>query len=427
MMPGPELATLAAASPAGPAPEFPHWRRNKYALSMATFLLATGFGSAVPFLPLTVREFGITDHVETWVGYMVGGYFCLSFFLTPVWGVVADHFGRKAMVLRTSLGMGLLTVLMPLAPSLGWFVFIYLMMGTTNGFNPACHALIATNTPNREIGKSLALVQSGSLLGGALGPAVGAVLAGWLPSYRHLFFANAGFVLAAALLALLFAREQHTRPAHPFRLHLLQDLRVIARLPDLKVLYPVNMAYTLTYYGGVTIISVYTLELLQHVGESRPAEVNFWVGTVSIAFTIASALAVPLWGWLADRLGASRVLALSLLCGGVGALPVALAYSPLQLAWARGAMGLLAVGIGPAATALIKARSPAGMEGRVLSYSAAFGALGMGLGPFAAGQIGPLFGLRAYFVLNAALILVMLALWVRTLGWGPGRTLGPSE
>ncbi len=418
------MPVTQAAPPTDPPPEFPHWRRNKYALSAATFLLATGFGSALPFLPLTVREFGITEHVETWVGYMVGGYFCLSFFLTPVWGVVADHFGRKAMVLRTSLGMGLLTLLMPLAPSLGWFVLIYLLMGTTNGFNPACHALIATNTPNREIAQSLALVQSGALLGGALGPAVGAVLAGWLPAYRYLFFANGGFVLAAALLALLFAREQHVRPAHRFRLHLLADLKVIARLPDLKVLYPINLAYTLTYYGSVTIISVYTLELLQRAGESRPAEINFWVGAVSIAFTIASGLSVPLWGALADRLGAPRVLALSLLCGGLGALPVALAFSPLQLAWARGAMGALAVGIGPAATALIKARSPAGMEGRVLSYSAAFGALGMGLGPFVAGLIGPIFGLRSYFFLNAALILVLLALWLRSWGWGPGRARG---
>jgi DHA1 family multidrug resistance protein-like MFS transporter len=399
-----------------------HWRRNKYSLSAATFLLATGFGAAVPFLPLTVRELGVTEHVETWVGYMVGGYFGLSFFLTPVWGVVSDHFGRKAMVLRTSLGMGLLLLLMPLAPSLGWFAFIYLLMGTTNGFNPACHALIVTTTPSREIGKSLALVQSGSLLGGALGPAVGAALAGWLPNYRALFYVNAGFVLAAAVLALAFAWERHTRPRQPFRLNLLQDLKVIARLPDLKVLYPINFAYTLTYYGSVTIISVYTLQLLTLVGETRPAEINFWVGTVSIAFTVASGLAVPLWGRLADRLGAPRVLALSLLCGGLGALPVALAFSPAQLAWARGLMGLMAVGIGPAATALIKARSPAGMEGRVLSYSAAFGALGMGVGPFVAGQIGPLFGLRSYFALNALLILALLALWARSWGWRSGKS-----
>jgi hypothetical protein len=38
----------------------------------------------------------------------------------------------------------------------------------------------------------------------------------------------------------------------------------------------------------------------------------------------------------------------------------------------------------------------------------------MGVGPFVAGQIGPRLGLRAYFVLNAALILVLLLAWLRS-------------
>jgi MFS family permease len=58
-------------------------------------------------------------------------------------------------------------------------------------------------------------------------------------------------------------------------------------------------------------------------------------------------------------------------------------------------------------------RAPRGMEGRVLAYSAAFGALGMGAGPFVAGQIGPWLGLRAFFLLNSVLILVLCAVWLR--------------
>ncbi|HEX7926923.1 MAG TPA: MFS transporter [bacterium] len=400
----------------GAAAEFPYWRRNRYALACATFLLAVGFGSANPFLPLAVKELGVTQHVETWVGYMAGGYFLLSFFLTPVWGVVSDHYGRKLMVLRTSFGMGVLTLLMPFAPNIGWFMALFLLMGTTNGFNPASQALIVTTTPPKEMGKSLALVTSGSLLGGATGPAVGAALASWLPNYRSLFFVNAAFVFGAGLLALVFSRERYVRPTGAFRLNLRDDFRTILALPDIKVLYPMVLCYTLTYYGSVTIISVYTLEMLNHAGVTRAADVNFWVGAVAMSFTIASGIAVPIWGSLLDRLGAPRVLALSLLCGGLGALPVALVFSPLQLTVARAVMGLVAVGIGPAAVTLIKARSPAGMEGRVLAYSAACGALGMGVGPFVAGQIGPVFGLRAYFALNALLILSLLVVWLRA--WG---------
>jgi DHA1 family multidrug resistance protein-like MFS transporter len=394
--------------------EFPYWRANQYALAVATFALAVGFGAAQPFLPLTVRELGVTEHVETWVGYLLGGYFTLSFFLTPLWGVVADHFGRKSMVLRTSLGMGILTLLMPLAPSLGWFMALFLLMGTSNGFVPASQALIATTTPPRRMGRSLGLLLSGTMLGGALGPVVGAALAGWLPTYRHLFYVNGVFVLGAGLLALAFAGETRLRPQHPFRLHLIRDLRVIARIRNLPVLLLINLAYTLTFYGSVTIISVYTLEILAAGGASEPGAVNFWLGVVSMSFTVASGLAVPLWGRLLDRLGAPRLLTLALLCGGVGAVPVALVQGPWQLTIARAAMGVAAVGIGPANVTLIRNLSPPGMEGRVLSYAAAFGSLGMGVGPFLAGQIGPVFGLRAYFVLNAALLLGLLLLWRRS-------------
>ncbi len=392
----------------------PHWRQNKFALAGANFLLALGFGSASPFLPLVLQELGVTEHVETWVGYLLGAYFTLSFFLTPFWGVVSDHIGRKAMVLRTSFGMGLLTLLMPWAPNLAVFSAVFVLMGTTNGFTPSSQALVATTTPARLLGSSLAWVQTGSLLGGTIGPALGAYAASLLPSYRDLFYVNAGLVLAAGLLALVFARESYQRSGEPFRLHLIQDLRVIVRIPNLIVLYLVMFAYTLTYFGSTAITTVFTLELLHGSGAAAPPDVNFWVGAVSLAFTLASALCVPAWGYLLDRLGPPRVLALSLLCGGVASLPLVLVQTASQLTVARFVMGAFAVGMGPGALAIIKARSPRGMEGRVLAYSAAFGSLGMGAGPFVAGQIGPWLGLRAFFLLNSLLILTLLALWWRS-------------
>jgi hypothetical protein len=45
----------------------------------------------------------------------------------------------------------------------------------------------------------------------------------------------------------------------------------------------------------------------------------------------------------------------------------------------------------------------------------------MGLGPFVAGQIGPWLGLRAFFVLNSALLLGLLVAWWRS--WERSRGL----
>lgn len=397
-----------------PIAEYPHWRTNMVVMGFGTLALAMGFGISNPFLPLILKEIGVTGHLETAVGYVVGSYFALSFFLTPLWGAAADHYGRKLMVMRTSFGMGLVYFILPFAPSLGWFMVIYLLMGTTNGFVPATQALIATNTPISALGRSLSLVQSGTLIGGTLGPAVGAALASFLPEYRYLFWVSSGLIISAGLVALVFAKETHVRPKEPFRLNVSEGMRIIVRIPGIRLLYFINFCQMLTFLGSIPTVSVFTLNLLEGEGISTGKAVNFWVGAVSLAMTLGSALAVPLWGRLMDRLGVGRVLLVSLLVGALASLPVIFVQTPLQLTIARLCLGIMAVGISPSVVATIRQLAPKGMESRVMAYGAAFGMLGIGGGPFIAGQIGPIFGLRTFFALNSAVLFIGFLLWLRS-------------
>jgi DHA1 family multidrug resistance protein-like MFS transporter len=393
---------------------FPFWRRNRLALPFATFSLTFGWAIANPFLPLILREEGVTGHLETWVGYLMAVYFALSFVLTPIWGVVADHYGRKPMVLRTSIGMGIIFFLLSVAPSTLWFVPIFLLLGTTNGFNPACAALAVTTTPPARMGNVLSMVQTGALLGSTMGPALGAVIAGFLPSYRSLYVASGVFSIAAGVTALILCKENFVRPQTPLRFNLVQDARLISRLPNVGVLLGVYLVYTLSFNGSVALVTVYTLDMLPDRGMGNAHLTNFWVGAVSMALPIGSALAVPVWGRLLDRFAGPRVLAASLLTGMLAVIPIVAAQSPLFLVCARFLFGAFAVGIGPAAITLVKHRSPPGMESRVLAYLTAFGMLGLGVGPFIAGQVGPLLGLRAYFVLNGLMLLTCLFAWYRS-------------
>ncbi len=410
---GPSAAESAAADASEDA-QYPYWRRNRVALSLCTFSQSISFGLSFPFLPLVLRDMGITEHIETWVGYLIGTYFSLSFVLTPVWGVVADHYGRKAMVLRTSFGMAAVYVLLPFAPSVYWFVPIFLLMGTTNGLVASAQALAATSSPPRRMGSVLSLVQSGGLIGGMVGPVVGATLAHLLPAYRDLYWCSAAASGISGLLALLLARERFEPPFGRFEVHLVQDFRQIVRLPNAVVLFAAFVIYTLTFNGSVPVISVYVIDLVHRAG-APDSDAPFWLGVVSIALPIGAALAAQLWGRLMDRVGAETVLTLGLLAGAVALVPVVLAGTPLQLAGARLLLGMGSIGIGPAGITMLKARAPAGMDSRVLAYLAACGMLGMGVGPFIAGQIGPYIGLPSYFALNAAALLVLVWAWRRSL------------
>ena len=413
-------APLALARPfamqsqtASPEPEarFAHWQRNRHALFAATLCSTLGFSCAWPFLPLVVRDLGIAAHLETWVGYLLGGFFAVSFFLTPVWGALADHFGRKGMVLRAGFGMGLGFAVLPFLGDVRAFLAVFLLVGATNGFVPAALALVAGNTPPAGMGRALASVQMGALLGTTGGPVLGAGLALILPSYRDLFWASALLMLLAGTLTLALVREAAPPAGGPFRPHVLRDLLICLRLPAVPALYGINLVFSMTMFGSTTVVSVYALYLLQGAPAFLGLGIGPWVGLATMALTVTSALAVPFWGRALDRVSPGSVLALALLASVPAALLFPFVQNPLQLTVARAVLGALAVGIQPAALLLMRNAAPAGMDARVLAYATSLNMLGNGAAPFLAGLLGPWLGLRAYFAGIAALLLACGAYW----------------
>ena len=86
--------TAPASDEAEEEKKFPYWRRNLYVLPFANVLCAVGFTISFPFLPLMVRGLGVHDNLETWIGTMMLVFYIVSFAANPVWGGIADHYGR---------------------------------------------------------------------------------------------------------------------------------------------------------------------------------------------------------------------------------------------------------------------------------------------------------------------------------------------
>lgn len=110
-----------------------------------------------------VRGLGVEENLATWVGNMVLGFYIVSFTLNPVWGGIADHYGRKIMVLRATLGMGFFMAMVPFAPTPLWFACLIMLVGIFNGSTAASMALLVANTPPRRIGTALSISQTGTL------------------------------------------------------------------------------------------------------------------------------------------------------------------------------------------------------------------------------------------------------------------------
>ena len=78
------------------------------------------------------------------------------------------------------------------------------------------------------------------------------------------------------------------------------------------------------------------------------------------------------------------------------------------------AFGLSAAAMQPAIVRLLKDAAPRGMDARAIAYGQSFQFMAMGLAPFVAGIVGPVFGLRTYFAVTIVLMTTGLVLWLKS-------------
>ena len=405
--------TVTAAAADEESQKFPYWRRNRGVLPFANLLCGLGFSLSWPFIPLMVRGLGVHENLETWVGYMLLVFYLIGFAVNPIWGSIADHYGRKLMVLRAMLGMGFAMMLVPLAPTPTWFACLFMLVGVFNGYTPAGFALLVANTPSTRIGSAVALAQTGGLVGQTTGPAVGAMLAAVIDPQHWMFWISGGLMLSGGTLVALFVREVKQLAPGPWRPRWVGSLRELLAVRRIGPLFLLAFLFSVMWSGSVTNISVYALQLLAAQSADTGTEA-FWVGAAAMGVALSGLIALPLWGRVLDRVGPARVLAFTAAAAVITHLPLLVLQTPLQLVLARVAFGLTAAAMPSAIFQLLRIHAPSGMDARAISYATAFQFFAMGLAPFFAGLIGPVLGLRAYFALTIVLMLGGLALWLRT-------------
>ena len=392
--------------------QYPYWRRNLRVLPVANLLCSLGFAISWPFLPLMVRELGVRENLATWVGYMMLGFYVISCVMNPVWGSVADHFGRKLMVLRAMLGMGFFMALVPFATTPIWFACLFMLVGFFNGFTPAGISLLAANTPPNRLGTAFAFALAGSQIGQTLGPAVGAALAALIARQHWLFWISGALLISGGTLVALLIGEVRQLAQGPWRPRWLGSLRELLVVPRMGPLFLLSFVYSALWAGNIPVITIYMLQLIaDQPGSFHEA---YWVGAAAMGLAVSSVVVLPVWGRVMDRFGPGPVLVFAASAAAAAHTLLIVLQTPLQLVLARVAFGLTAAAMQPAYMQLIKIHAPRGMDARAIAYASAVQFIAMGAAAFFAGIIGPALGLRTYFALTVLLTLGSLALWVAT-------------
>src|SRR5213594_342128 len=179
------------------------WQRNVWALTLCVFIAFVGFQFFNPFLPLYVRELGVTDpgRIALWSGVLSAVTPAISGLLAPLFGRLADRFGRKAMLIRSLAGFIVIISAMGLVTSVEQLFVARLLQGFFAGFTPMAMALASMSAPPDKAPVAIGMVQSAQLLSVAIGPVAGGYVASHF-GIRYAFFVTAG-LCAVSLIGLM--------------------------------------------------------------------------------------------------------------------------------------------------------------------------------------------------------------------------------
>src|SRR5207253_7006036 len=193
-------------------------RRNLFAVTAASFIGFTGFTLVMPFLPLYFKSLGVQDvgEIAMWSGLSLGVTPALTAMLAPVWGRLADRFGRKIMVERSLVSFMVLMAAMAFVTRAWHVLALRAAQGLFAGYGSISIAMAAESAPRERMPQAIGLVQTAQRLGPGVGPVIGGLLAAFV-GLRGAFLVTAAFYGVGLLLVFFLydERSTHATPAEP--------------------------------------------------------------------------------------------------------------------------------------------------------------------------------------------------------------------
>ena len=385
--PATEAPTSAASPDDGP------WRRNLAVCMFGSFTTIVAMTLLLPFLPLYVEQLGVAEHaaIVQWSGAAYGATFLTAALVAPLWGRLADLYGRKLMLIRASLGMAVAMALIGVAQDVYQLVGLRLLAGFLGGYASGSMLLVATQTPKARSGWALGTMSSAIMAGNLVGPLLGGALPP-LIGIRATFFA-AGAVIFIAFLATAFLIREVPRPRNAQGKRLGAGWASIPDKGPVTAMFVTGMLLMLANMSIEPIITVYVATLVRD-----PSQVTRVAGVVMSAAALGSILSAAQLGKLADRIGHWNVIVACLAVSALLLVPQAFVTAGWQLVLLRFLMGLSLGGLLPCIAAVIRHNVPENAAGQMLGYSVSAQYVGQVAGPLLGGYVGGHIGMRAVFI-----------------------------
>ena len=360
----------------------------------------------MPFIPLFIKHnFHIVEEGELGVAISLFTFFGLMSFgiMAPVWGTLADRYGRKIMLFRATFMNAVIFPLMAFAPNLWILILIRAVASAFSGTNTAAQALIVATTPENKQGFALSVLSTAVWSGNMIGYVIGGILV-------DKFGYTAAFLMCSVLywvagLVLFWVKEdfvpqpktaksaqkgswyQFERPV----ILMLLLFFVVSFLRNLEAPYLAVLAGNL-------------------VGDDKAA---FWTGIISAVAAGGGILAGVVFGYFTDRCKPMQLLTPALLIFGATLFIQGAAHSITVLIIARFFAFMAVGGVEPVLQTMLSKMTPESRRASVFGYMISARNTGLILSSLFAGGIIYFTGVRGVFYVSAVAFWLLLPLMGR--------------
>jgi DHA1 family multidrug resistance protein-like MFS transporter len=400
------------------------WKRTLYIIVFVQITSTIGFSIIFPFLPLYVDALGARSglSVELLAGLVYSAQAFTMMLASPVWGALADRYGRKLMVERAMFGGAILLFLMAFVGSAEELVLLRALQGIVTGTVGAANALVASQVPRAHAGYAMGLLETGRGLGIALGPLIGGVLADTF-GYGVAFYVTAALLLLSGLLVVAGVKESagpaRDRQASP---GLFSAWRHVVSASGVTGTYSMRFISEL---GRTMIVPVAPLFILTLLADS--SRVNTFSGMVVGIASLTTTASAAFLGRLGDRVGHRRVIFVCTLLAAIFYFPHSLVSTGWQLLALQALVGLALGGISPILSSLLATYTEPGEAGATYGLDNSVNAGSRSIAPMLGAAVAVTFGLRATFVATGLLFLVSALIALRMLPAPRRSSVMPSQ
>ena len=384
----------------------PRWQRTVQAIAGTQVAILIGFNFSFPFLPLLIQEIGVTDRAELslWTGAMVGASGLAMGLVSPIWGVLADRFGRKPMLVRSIAAGSILLSIQAAVTNVWQLATLRVLNGVFTGTQTAASMLIAGIVPRDRTGFALGLLNTSVQIGNLAGPIIGGIAIATI-GLRESFLVGGVILAICTIVTVVMVEDVPVAPRKRGRglRGVASDMVTPFGWTGLRGVLLVGTAVQIVSSGTVALIAIYLQDL------ARPSwlSLELTIGLSLAVGALAAAIAMPFLGSYADRHDPRVLFAVSLAVIGVALVPQALVSSAVVFILMRALIGLGLAGTTSSIAVLTRSAAPAGGEGRAFGALAAAQNFGWGIGPVLGASLAAIAGIPALY-LGAALIVLAL-------------------